>query len=156
MIDVAYHEAGHAVAWLAVGVAVKSVSITPLPEGAARCRLSESMGSIKSLPLVVGLFASTHAVRLYSATTNAFDQEDRWMARVVADGEFKNAQESARWLEHCDILARARVSLNAAWIHAVADALLRRRSLSGEEVEHLKPRDASRTTCAKREERVSA
>jgi hypothetical protein len=146
-LTMAYHEAGHATTWIAVDVPVSSLSITPLPgSGPARCRPLQPMGLIQECPFVVGLLGSTHAVRLHSATADPLDLLDRWIAGVIAEIRLKDAQQSARWLERCDALAAALVSLNATWIHRVADALLRRRSLSGEEVlglRQLRARDES-------------
>lgn len=159
MISLAIHEAAHAVVFTSLGIRVRSVSITPLRgEGPGRCRPEQRMASIEFLPLTIALLAGAVAVHhLYSSTADPADADDRRLARIIADLMWsKDARQAARWLQDCEILARARVVRHSEWIRRVADELLRRRSLSGEEVERLNPRDAARTQCEHREERVSA
>ena len=141
MITLALHEAAHAVVWTCLNIPVRSVSISPLPGSPARCRTLEKMGAVEPQRWVAGLLASRHGVRLYSVTVDACDADDRAKAHAIAGALFAPDKAQA-WLAACEAVACAQVHIHARWIHAVADALLRRRSLSGEEVLGLRPRAA--------------
>lgn len=148
----AHHEAGHAVVSLALGRAVRRVSIVPNPKddtlGHCRGYPSRRLARVSFLPFeearrvvevrALVLFAGGLAEAEFLGRANRVgaqgDREDLADLLLIATGSAAEAAAYGNWL--CE---RARNMVLAHWhqIQAVAGALLERKVLSGAEVREL-------------------
>ncbi|MFD7017457.1 hypothetical protein [Streptomyces sp. NPDC059928] len=156
----AYHEAGHAIVGLAVGMPTRNVSIRI--ETCGKCGAPSAGGENQAVSLhavpgpdaVMMLAAGTQAELLWLTTNGHFSEAVGWMTEVGGLNDQSDAQDVAH--HYGEVLdytvpatgapysfpaqqVRAQVTLAALWdqVTAVAEELAVRRTLAADEVVQL-------------------
>jgi hypothetical protein len=142
--EVAYHEAGHAVAHILYGHPVDEITVKPDPE-------QESLGHVKSVyggiiqqhcladdglqmemvrQIVRAIYAGLAAQRLFNARAGRGGaDQDYWQAAELAD-EFCLGNDVQRWHRRQIAAAQILVKEHRAAVSAIADALCKRKTLA--------------------------
>ena len=141
--EVAYHEAGHAVAHILYGHPIDKITIKP-------DRKEGSLGHVKSVygdiiqnhcldndvqmelarQMVRASFAGLAAQRLFYAHADRRGaDQDYWQAAELADG-FCMGKDLLRWQRRQIVAAEALVKKHRAAVRAVAEALFKRKTLA--------------------------
>lgn len=137
--SIAYHEAGHAVAALLRGIAVRRVTVEPMADTAGHCPTAglESADATSALIMICagGAAQSRHEGRSIELDDRDLDQAAA-LASLVARTSLEDPTTRACLRRH-QALAGAVVASNWTWIERTAQALLRRRTLDRGEVADL-------------------
>jgi hypothetical protein len=141
----AAHEAGHAVVGLALGLALRSVSIYPYvtdPSNAGRTRLAVPIAQYTSRQICIWKLAGPESERQFTKRPRAqFATKDYADVRALIELT-RTADDpplDAVAAEH-EAMAKALVMIHDSWIKTVASALLRYEILWADSVAALRPR----------------
>lgn len=142
LVEIAYHEAGHAVVNIIANFKITDVTITADGKALGRCNALSIVDCIDQndaretrralRALLVSTAAGPVAQALYSRTPVNWDQGDYEIAHRIMTDYLR--------LRSLDRIEReARILLRQHWreVQAVAHALLRKRTLAGNEVEEI-------------------
>lgn len=163
----AYHEAGHAVADVVLGIDVDHVTIVPqedtsghetvihpddIKEGWGVSDYDDPRVRLHVENFLIGLLAGPYAGRKFypkarlQATETLSDgrkvlaagSDHSYVVRIIAD-IFGDDNDQVRWTYERYVTARARALVETHWrsIELVANALLKRKTLSGDEVKRV-------------------
>lgn len=136
-MNVAYHEAGHAVAAIRRGVGLSRVTIDPTDPF---CRSHAVMGELGPHDVLVMICAGAAAEARYLKRAVPMEGTDLEQARLLASlvtHADLDGQETEDVLARCRVAADAEVLLNWNTITKVAAALVRQTTLAGTDVEAL-------------------
>ena len=139
-VVLAHHEAAHGVIAIVCGIAVSRVSIVRSRDTLGYMRPAQRITEIGMDSVAITWLSGPAAEKRLTGAAGPGCAEDFTVARAFVAAMLRGTPTPARVDEHLArfaALAEARVCLHWDWITRVAEALMRRRGLTGSEIADL-------------------